>query len=54
MITLDVRAGMIKCEELNKLVTIKTIGDLTFSGGNHYVRDKQGGSFTIFQQAFTE
>ena len=42
------------CNELNMLVPIKNLGDLTWYGGCHYSRDKDSGLLAISQQAFTK
>ena len=42
------------CDELNMLVPINNLGDLTWYGGCHYSRDKERSLLTISQQAFTE
>ena len=42
------------CDELNMLVTINNLGDLTWYGRCHYSRDTKRGLRTISQQAFTK
>ena len=42
------------CDELNTLVSINNLGDLTWRAGCHNSRDKERGLLTNSQQAFTE
>ena len=42
------------CQELNELVPISNLGDLTWYGGCHHSRDKERGLLTISEQISIE
>ena len=42
------------CEDLNELVPINNIGELTWYAGCHYSRDRANGMLTISQKTFTD